>query len=209
MEHIDYPLVAKTHPPMYLMHKYWARKPHNVVGEYIKRYSNEGDIVLDPFAGSGVTAIEALKSNRKAVAIDLDPIATFITLMTAMPIDIDKFNSYFKNIEAKVKDKIYSLYETKCEKCGGETFLEASICHDNNLSELRYHCTCQNGTLWKKPDDDDLKKLQEIESMKIPYWYPKNELIHNSRVNVHRGERVYELFTKRNLLALSILGFVP
>lgn len=36
-DHINYALVAKTHTPMYLMHKYWARKPHNVVSEYIKQ----------------------------------------------------------------------------------------------------------------------------------------------------------------------------
>lgn len=86
IQHINYALVAKTHPPMYLMHKYWARKPHNVVSEYIKHYSKPGNIVLDPFAGSGVTAIEAIKLKRKAIAIDLDPMATFITRMTAMPI---------------------------------------------------------------------------------------------------------------------------
>ncbi len=44
-EHIDYPIVAKTHPSMYLMHKYWARKPHNVVAKYIERYTEEGDVV--------------------------------------------------------------------------------------------------------------------------------------------------------------------
>jgi len=61
IEHIDYALVAKTHSPMYIMHKYWARKPHNVVSEYIKNYTKEGDIVLDPFASSGVTAIKAVR----------------------------------------------------------------------------------------------------------------------------------------------------
>ena len=33
VEHINYAIVAKTHTPMYLMHKYWARKPHNVVSD--------------------------------------------------------------------------------------------------------------------------------------------------------------------------------
>jgi hypothetical protein len=49
LDHIDYPLVAQGHTPMYEMHKYWARKPHNVVAEYIKRYSTEEEIVLSPF----------------------------------------------------------------------------------------------------------------------------------------------------------------
>lgn len=64
------------------MHKYWARKPHSVVGEYIERYTQKGEFMLDPFIGSGVTAIEALKRGRKAIATNLDPIAIFITRMT-------------------------------------------------------------------------------------------------------------------------------
>ena len=57
IEHIDYAIIAQAHTPMYLIHKYWARKPHNVVSEYIQHYSREGEIVLDPFGGSGVTAM--------------------------------------------------------------------------------------------------------------------------------------------------------
>jgi predicted methyltransferase len=79
VEHVDYAISPQAHTPMYLMHKFWARKPHNVVGEYIEHYSKKGEIVLDPFVGSGVTAIEALKRGRKAIATDLDPMATFIT----------------------------------------------------------------------------------------------------------------------------------
>jgi len=83
------------------MHKYWARKPHNVVGEYIEHYSKKDEIVLDPFVGSGVTAIEALKRGRKAIAIDIDPLAAFITCMTLKPVNIKKFEEAFKQIEKR------------------------------------------------------------------------------------------------------------
>jgi DNA modification methylase len=108
------------------MHKYWARKPHNVVGEYIEHYSRKGEIVLDPFVGSGVTAIEALKCGRKAIAIDVDPIATFITRMTLKPVDIRKFKEAFKRIEKNVRREIEKLYTTTCPKCGKES-LEAYV----------------------------------------------------------------------------------
>ena len=118
--HIDHAISPQAHTPMYLMHKYWARKPHNVVGEYIEHYSRKGEIVLDPFVGSGVTAIEALRRGRKAIAIDIDPIATFITRMTLKPIDIKKFKEAFKQIEKSVRKDIEKLYTTTCPKCGQE-----------------------------------------------------------------------------------------
>ena len=42
--------------------------PRNV----IKRYSNKGDVVLDPFLGSGTTLIEAKLLGRKGIGVDIN-----------------------------------------------------------------------------------------------------------------------------------------
>ncbi len=60
------------------MHPYFTRRPFNVVRQYIRHYSCEGDRVLDPFGGSGVTAIEALLANRVGIQNDINPLANFI-----------------------------------------------------------------------------------------------------------------------------------
>lgn len=112
IDHINYALVAKPHTPMYLIHKYWARKPHNVVSEYIQNYTKEGDIVLDPFCGSGPTPIEAIKLGRKGVGIDLNPISTFITRMTAMTIGVNQLKKAFEEIKHNCEDGINELYQT-------------------------------------------------------------------------------------------------
>jgi site-specific DNA-methyltransferase (adenine-specific) len=39
----------------------------------IQMYTYKGDIILDPFMGSGSTAIAALKSDRKYIGYDIDP----------------------------------------------------------------------------------------------------------------------------------------
>jgi len=39
-------------------------------------------IVFDPFAGSGVVAIEAARNKRRAIVCDLNPIASCITDLT-------------------------------------------------------------------------------------------------------------------------------
>lgn len=62
----------------YGVHPYFTRRPANVVRAYIQRYSEEGDVVLDPFGGTGVTAIEAFLLGRHAIHNDLNPFANFI-----------------------------------------------------------------------------------------------------------------------------------
>src|ERR1035438_2831750 len=64
---------------IYGMHTYWSKKPHDAIREYIRHYTEEGDLVLDPFCGSGGTAVAALMEGRAAIAIDRSPAATFIT----------------------------------------------------------------------------------------------------------------------------------
>jgi len=44
----------------------------------VEFYSKKGDTVLDPFGGSGTTAVEALISGRNAVSLDINPFATLL-----------------------------------------------------------------------------------------------------------------------------------
>ena len=62
----------------YGVHPYFTRRPANVVRAYLERYSQDGDLVLDPFGGTGVTAIEAFLLGRGAIQNDLNPFANFI-----------------------------------------------------------------------------------------------------------------------------------
>jgi site-specific DNA-methyltransferase (adenine-specific) len=46
--------------------------PQNLIEEHIKSWSNEGDLVLDPFMGSGTTVLADKKLNRKYVGIEIN-----------------------------------------------------------------------------------------------------------------------------------------
>lgn len=199
---INYPIVAKTHPPLYSMHKFWARKPHNVVADYIEHYSRKGDIVLDPFCGSGVTAIEALRLGRKTVAVDLNPIATFITKCTIMPIDSKEFEEAFNQIKSATKEEIEKLYETNCSTCNKKARLLGVAWNNNTPFEKVYVCE-KCGRKREAISKFDLDKIKQIEKLKIEYWYPKDV-----KLPPMKKEKLYcvhELFTNRNLFALSIL----
>lgn len=48
-------------------------KPVELVKQFIRVHTRPGDTVLDPFAGSGTTAIAAMELGRKCILIELDP----------------------------------------------------------------------------------------------------------------------------------------
>jgi 16S rRNA G966 N2-methylase RsmD len=47
--------------------------PFDIAERLIRRYSNEGDVVLDPFAGLGTVPLEAVRLGRQGVGIELNP----------------------------------------------------------------------------------------------------------------------------------------
>ena len=87
----------KTYAAIYAMHKYWAKKPHSIINEYIQKHSKKKDIVLDPFCGSGIALIEAYNSKRKAIGIDINPVASSLSKAILSLIDIEKFENEFLN----------------------------------------------------------------------------------------------------------------
>jgi len=104
---------AKRH---FGVHGYFTKQSWNVVNEYIKNYSKINDLVLDPFGGSGVTAIEALMTCRKGITIDLNPMAVFLVQSLIAPVNFSEFADAFNEVkteylehEPKTKEEIEKI----------------------------------------------------------------------------------------------------
>jgi len=52
---------------------HFLQKPLELVKKLIKNSSDEGDLVLDPFMGSGTTAIACLELNRRFIGFEINP----------------------------------------------------------------------------------------------------------------------------------------
>ena len=50
--------------PIYKMHPYHTKVPHQAIMKYIKHYTKPGDVILDGFAGTGMTGIAAQMVNE-------------------------------------------------------------------------------------------------------------------------------------------------
>lgn len=125
--------------PIYNAHSYHTKVPHPAIMRYILHYTQPGDIVLDGFAGTGMTGVAAqmcgnpdpeLKHKieseftanglekpvwgaRKAICGDLSPIASFIAYNYNTPVDVQQFEREAKRILAEVEKECGWMYETK------------------------------------------------------------------------------------------------
>ncbi|MGA2750787.1 MAG: DNA methyltransferase [Verrucomicrobiota bacterium] len=210
-EHINRQIPPEPHSAMYVWHKYWSRKTWNVVGEHICAYTKAQQVVFDPFAGSGVTAIEAARQKRRAIVCDLNPAATRITELTLRPVNTLKLLEAFEQVRERAQKRVSQLYTVHCMKCGEALVADAFVREGERLIEVRYkgcpHCEhrCETGC---KPRNEDLDALAEMEARRIKEWYPRNRLYYANGEpfkEKQRYESLDQLFTKRNLRAAAII----
>jgi 16S rRNA G966 N2-methylase RsmD len=129
--------VGKT-DPIYRAHGYHTKVPHLAIVPSILHYTKPGDVVLDGFAGSGMTGVaaqwcgsaptayrhevemawkkegrEALQwGARRVVLNDLSPAATFIAANYNLPLDIEAFAHAGKQLLKSVEQEIGWMYQT-------------------------------------------------------------------------------------------------
>lgn len=129
--------VGKT-DAIYKAHSYHTKVPHLAIVPSILHYTQPGDVVLDGFAGSGMTGVaaqwcgtapasyrfeleQAWKKEgrtapkwgaRRAVLNDLSPAATFIGANYNIPFDVDAFAKAGKQLLKELEQDIGWMYET-------------------------------------------------------------------------------------------------
>ena len=118
--------------PIYNAHSYHTKVPPRSIVPYILHYTQPGDVVLDPFCGSGMTGVAAqmcsqppadilgsfpeLKDRlgpRACILNDLSPAACHIAYNYNTPVDVAALNREFERIKAAVKDEFDWLYRTE------------------------------------------------------------------------------------------------
>ena len=135
----------KNHP-VYNAHNYHTKVPHQAIMRYLMYYTQPGDIILDSFAGTGMTGVAAnycespdreeqlaiindFRSaknkiqewgQRNVIQGDLSPIASFIAHNHTNKSLLRKFPEVAEKIFEEVKEKYNHLYTTNDSEGTGE-----------------------------------------------------------------------------------------
>lgn len=90
----EYPRSRLTH---YLF-RYPAKFHPPVARKLIEEFSGEGDLVLDPFCGSGTLLVEALGVGRSSIGTDIDPVAIFVSRVKTLSIPVESLQESSENL---------------------------------------------------------------------------------------------------------------
>ena len=111
-------IIAGKNTYVYDAHTYHTKVPPEGIELLIQHFTDEGDVVLDPFCGSGMTGIAAQRQKRNVLLCDLSPAATFIATNMNTPIDAEEYMGAVHTLLKRAKQLNENLYTTICRECG-------------------------------------------------------------------------------------------
>ena len=97
---------------IYNVCSYHTKVPHKAIMRFIEHYTEPGDIVFDGFCGTGMTGVAAHLLKRKAILVELCPIATFMAYCMNQTVDLQLFVDTASRIIEDVEEECGWLYET-------------------------------------------------------------------------------------------------
>lgn len=103
---------------VYDAHTYHTKVPPEGIAGLIEYYTEPGQVVLDPFCGSGMTGVAAGNLGRRALLSDLSPAATFIARHLNTPVDADAYLQAVRKVLLEAAALESELYDTPCRSCG-------------------------------------------------------------------------------------------
>jgi len=199
--------------PVGLIHPYWARKPLNIINAIVETLSKPGDVVLDPFMGSGTIIFSALSLKRHAIGIDINPLSKFI-VENILKLNVQSQEKKddaltFKN---EMFEKIYPWYKWKLK--------------NSYVDRERYvvEGTFEQGKYSLKPYEVVIRQMNgnghysrivsETKTTVLNYPDPKSflnhpvnfkdcKLIPNSRIAVQKGENLSHFYTVKNTASIN------
>ena len=103
----------------YITHGYYtypAKFIPQLAARIIKENSNENDLVIDPFMGSGTTIIEAIVNNRIGMGTDVNEISVLLATVKSTPIDKTLLANEYTKLILNCKSKIGGVNKLQSSK---------------------------------------------------------------------------------------------
>lgn len=133
----DVDMSAGKNTYTYDAHTYHTKVPPQGILELLNYYLPAGGLILDPFAGSGMTGVAARVKGSDCILNELSPAACFIANRFTTSIDSHVFTVGINTILDELQELRKLLYTTSCRECGQPTEILYTVW---SYSVLCNHC---------------------------------------------------------------------
>jgi len=120
---LDHVVLPRRLPGLALLERYFPSPADNEIDAELTAFARAGEIVLDPWAGTGWTARRAVAHGMRVVAADPSPFAQLAAqafLLAPEPAALDAaFNQLAssRRVDVPLRQHIEELYATRCAAC--------------------------------------------------------------------------------------------
>jgi len=193
-------------------HRYPAKFIPQIVSRLASKYTNEGDLIVDPFGGCGTTLVESKIMGRPSVGVDINPVAVLITKAKITPIDPvkiekafavlkEKLESYSGNTKVKAPEHERIDYWFKPEEKRKLAFIftEVSKLKDQDIRDF-FYCgfsnILKNCSIWLQKSNKPTRDFEKKPSDPIQTFFKQIKAMMGGNA------RFYELSKAKNYLGV-------
>lgn len=120
-------LVVGRGDPVYMAHGYLTKVPVPAIVPFIEAYTSPGDVVVDPFAGSGMTGVAAAALGRRARLFDISVLGQHVGRNYVNLVDRDLLVKQAHEAVRATRERLPGVYDVTCSACSRTAELVKTI----------------------------------------------------------------------------------
>ena len=120
-------VAVKRSDPVYMAHAYLTKVPVAGIVPFIEAFTSEGEVVLDPFAGSGMTGVAALMTGRRARLFDVSVLGRHIGTNYVNQVSDEHLRKRADEVIDQASTRVGQVYSVKCGLCGDNSEIAKTV----------------------------------------------------------------------------------
>lgn len=110
-------IAVRRTDPIYMAHGYLTKVPVGAIVPFVEAFTHPGDLVADPFAGSGMTGVAAVMAGRRAALSDISKLGQHIGLNYVNLVDPGALRAAANSVLKSAVARVPNLYRVRCSHC--------------------------------------------------------------------------------------------
>jgi DNA modification methylase len=178
-------------------HKYWGKKPTKSWRLLIERLTKGGEIVLDPFLGSGLIAKECSDLNRRFIGFDINPISIELTELYLSPPTYKELKNALDVLYKEIAPRVNQIYMLSTGDIATHFLWE----NDSITRTWTKNGRTRVELNLSKPELLSIEQAEKYELANTANF----RFYDNSRINSKSNMNIYDLFSPRALKVIDLI----